>query len=105
MKIIWLRFAGENLEDIYNALATLNAKAAAGLYNDILDEVEKLALFPEMASVESSLEKEPEMFRSLIVRRRYKVVYFIEADTIKIVAVWDCRQDPKTLKKRVGKKK
>lgn len=67
MKITWLRFAGEHLEDIYNSLEKLSPKVAANLYNDILDEVEKLSGFPKMASQEPLLEEEPEMFRSLIV--------------------------------------
>ncbi|MDR0954688.1 MAG: type II toxin-antitoxin system RelE/ParE family toxin [Rikenellaceae bacterium] len=104
MKISWLRFASENLETIYQTLEGLNARAAAELYNDILDEVEKLSVFPEMASVESLLEKEPEKFRSLVVRRRYKIIYFIEAETIIIVAVWDCHQDPETLAKKIARR-
>jgi plasmid stabilization system protein ParE len=104
MKIIWLRFAAENLERLYGSLKEFSPKAAATLYNDILDEVVKLSAFPQMAAKESLLVKEPEVFRSLVVRRRYKVVYFIEDETVKIADVWDCRQDPKTLVKKIVKK-
>ena len=36
-------------------------------------------------------------YRSLIVRKLFKVVYRIEDKTIFIVAVFDCRQNPQKL--------
>jgi plasmid stabilization system protein ParE len=105
MKVIWLRFAAENLERLYGSLKEFSPKAAATLYNDILDEVAKLGAFPQMAPVESLLAKEPEVFRSLVVCRRYKIVYFIENETVKIVDVWDCRRDPKALVKKTTRKR
>ena len=31
----------------------------------------------------------------------YKLVYFIENDTVNVVSVFDCRQNPEVLKKRL----
>lgn len=51
-----------------------------------------------MASVEQLLDGEPEMFRSLVVLRRYKVIYYVTDETIYVADIWDCRQDPAILK-------
>ena len=105
MNVIWLRIAAEHLEEIYEFLLKNNARAAADLYNDILDETEKLSGFPQIASLEQYLAEEPEMFRSLVIRRQYKVVYFIEDEVIKIADVWDCRQNPAKMRRGLLKKK
>jgi plasmid stabilization system protein ParE len=101
MKVIWLKLAAETLDGIYHYLENLNPRAAVELYNDILDETEKLSVFPQMAAIEPLLGGETDTFRSLVVRHRYKVVYFIEDETVKVADIWDCRQAPEALKKRV----
>jgi len=37
----------------------------------------------------------------LVVRRTYKIVYFIEKDSINVVTVFDCRQNPSKMKSYV----
>jgi plasmid stabilization system protein ParE len=101
MKLIWLKGASDALEDVHDFLARVSVRAAANLYNDILDRAERLAKFPRSASIERMLEGEPEMFRSSVVDRRYKIIYYIEDDTVKIADVWDCRRDPATLRQSV----
>jgi len=107
MKVIWLDAAQEQMEEIYEFLAQQNPKAAVEIYNEIIEEADRLAGFPEMASLEQSLREEAKSYRSLIVRRTYKAIYRIDAKSEKvvIVSVWDCRQDPETLKKRTTKQK
>jgi plasmid stabilization system protein ParE len=105
LRIIWLPLAVEHLEDIYHFLHRLNPAAAIKLYNDILDKAEKLSASPLMASVEPLLDRESEMFRSLVVGRRYKVIYFIEDEIIKITDIWDCRRNPSQNQRDVLKRK
>lgn len=75
-------------------------QTAATLHNDILNEIDRLASFPEMALVEPLLESEAETFRSLVLKRRYKAIYVIEGETVNTVDIWDCRQDPEILKQK-----
>ena len=96
MKIKFLIAAQEHLDDIYNHIAEKNEQAAVNLYNDFLDEIERLQTFPQMAAVEPLLINEPQTFRSLVIRNHYKAIYYIEKDIIYIAAVWDCRQSPKS---------
>ncbi len=101
MKIKFLIAAEEHLEDIYNSIAGTNEHAAIRLYNDFLDEIDRLRDFPLMAAVEPVLINEPQIFRGLIVKHNYKVIYYIKGDTVYIAAIWDCRQDPKTNRKKI----
>lgn len=101
MKIKFLIAAEEHLDDIYNLIAEKNEQAAINLYNDFLNEIERLRDFPQMAAIEPILINETQTFRALIVRHHYKVIYYTEGDTIYIAAIWDCRQNPKTNKKKI----
>jgi len=56
-----------------------------------------------MAPIEPLLSEFSELYRSLVIRKTYKVVYYIADDIIFIVAVFDCRQNPGKLKKDIRK--
>jgi plasmid stabilization system protein ParE len=51
-----------------------------------------------MAPIEPELVGYTNMYRSLVVEKSYKVVYYIKDDTVHISALFDCRQDPQKLK-------
>ena len=95
MKILWLEFAEEDIESIYRFYAEHKSiKAANKIYNDILDATDSLADFPQMAQIEPDLSDDGEEYRALVVRKHFKVVYFIECDSVYIASIWDCRQNP-----------
>jgi len=97
MKILWLELAEEDIESIYQFYAkNKSIKAANKIYNDILDATDSLANFPQMAPIVSDLSDYEEEYRSLVVQKHYKIIYFIEHDSIYIAAVWDARQNPLT---------
>ena len=100
MKVIWLESAQQQLDAVYEFLAQKSEIAASGVFNDIIDDTDKLCVFPEMAAIEPLLKKEKYLYRSLVVRSKYKVVYRINAETEEIIisSVWDCRRNPKGLK-------
>lgn len=55
---------------------------------------------PLLGFKEPLLESEPEGFRSLI-HEYYKIVYYIENDSVYIARIFDCRQDPDKLKQAI----
>ncbi len=101
MKIKWLVGAERSLDEAYEFLETVSPVAAAKMYNSIMDDVLRLATMPHIGPIEPWLDEEPAMFRSLVSHKRYKVVYYVEDDTVFIADVWDCRQNPENLKARV----
>ena len=105
MKLYYSPKAAKALTEIYEFLCLKNERVAAIIHNDILDGIERLCIFPQMAPIEPLLAEEAEMFRSLVINRRYKAIYFIEGETITVVDIWDCRQNPETLKDRTTQQK
>jgi len=98
MTIKWHIEAVGDLDKIYDYYVTKNPRAAAVLYNKILDDVEILKTQPYVAAVEQMLVGCPESYRSLVVGN-YKVVYLIKNDLILIVQIFDCRQPVIKLKR------
>jgi len=104
MRVLWTVFAESQLNGIYDYIQSKNSYTAADIYNDILDETAMLEYFPRMAAKEPLLSEFPEEYRSLVVCRNYKVVYYIDCETtIYVVAIFDCRQNPEELKYIVKK--
>jgi Plasmid stabilization system protein len=101
MKIKFLIAAEEHLDNIYNHIAEKSERAAITLYNHFLDEIERLENFSQIAAIEPLLINKPQTFRSLVVHRNYKVIYYIEKETIYIAAIWDCRQSPEINEKKI----
>lgn len=105
MKLIYTAKAIESLDEIFEFLHQKNEHAAVFIHNHILDEADKLLAHPQMASIEPLLKGEVETYRSLVVRHNYKIVYRVEGEIIYIVDIWDCRQQPERLKRRITKRK
>ena len=64
------------------------------IYNQILKEIEFLKKQPYMAAFEPLLAGRIYLYRSLMVYRLFKVIYYVENDIIIVADIWDCRQDP-----------
>ncbi len=100
MKIIWLPLARLDLENIFTFQSSKSEISAINLFNDILDAIEPLRQFPQMAQIEPALSPSIPIYRSLVVKKNYKIIYYIELETIYISAIWDCRKNPEKLQKR-----
>jgi plasmid stabilization system protein ParE len=103
MTIKWYIEAAGDLDKIYDYYVTKSPRAAAMLYNKILDEVEILKTQPYVAPVEQMLIGCKEEYRSLVVGN-YKIVHFIKDDSVLIVQIFDCRQKPIKLKRTTLKR-
>jgi len=101
MNLLFAPEALEDMENIYRYYAEYNEIYAVELYNHIIEEAELLQIFPYKAQREPLLLEYPEEYRSLIVWHSYKLVYFLENETVNVVAIFDCRQNPRKLKKHI----
>jgi plasmid stabilization system protein ParE len=100
MKIRILPLAESDLDKIYDYYANKSVNAAIKIYNSILEEITILSDFPLIASIEELLSKQVKEFRSLVVLSgKYKVIYYVENDYVNVTHIWDCRQNPKKLRK------
>ena len=49
---------------------------------------------PNLGIVEPLLSDSPIMYRSILVQKINKIIYWINNDVIEIVDLWDCRREP-----------
>ncbi len=99
MKIRWFPEAAKDLERIYEYYAPKSLRAATVMYNNVFEKVEILKSHPQIAAIEPLLSDLPQSYRSLVVEKKFKVIYYIEDNMVSIARVWDCRQDPEKLRK------
>lgn len=55
-----------------------------------------------MGKIEPLLAGRPQNFRSLVIHKHYKLIYYIDEDTIYIAALIDTRADPDSLAEKLG---
>jgi plasmid stabilization system protein ParE len=99
MRVVWTEDALGDLEETYRFLAQVNRRAAAKTHNRILDEAALLATHPKLGKIEPILDDLPGERRSLVVGRKYKIIYKIDDPVVYITVIWDCRRNPLTLRK------
>jgi plasmid stabilization system protein ParE len=99
MKLQWLPEAVGDLDAIYDYYAIRSQRAAAMLYNSILDDAKILSVNPRIAPKEPLLEGNHREYRSLLVaKEKYKLIYTIlEEKSVLIVHVFACRKNPAKL--------
>ena len=82
---IYLEFGEKALRDFYNKL----------------DKIEtELLSFPEFGKIEPLLVHRSRVYRSIVITKKNKLVYSVEADCIRVYAIWDTRREPKRQAKK-----
>jgi plasmid stabilization system protein ParE len=69
--------------------------------NEIQLIIDLLRENPRIGPVEPLLFEAPVTYRSIVVNRLNKIVYWINEGNIEIVDFWDCRREPKQQAKQV----
>ncbi|MGB0880876.1 MAG: type II toxin-antitoxin system RelE/ParE family toxin [Polaribacter sp.] len=96
LKIFWLQFAEDKLDDIYRYYQIKTGKQIAKkLINGIVKTTVDLGKQPEIGQIEISLSHRKIEYRYLVYKN-YKIVYWINklSNRIEIANVFDTRQDP-----------
>jgi plasmid stabilization system protein ParE len=104
MVIQWHWLADEQLNEIHDyALSEWGETKAKKTVANFRTAISRLSDWPYSAPIELLLEGESEEYRSMVIKRLHKVIYFVdeEKDSVVIFDIWDCRQDPETLRQRV----
>lgn len=98
LKLEWSLKALNDLETLYNYYYALAPQAAVRLYNEAIDEAERLLGWPNIGKIDLSFLNAPGTVRSLVILDgMYRIYYYVEGEYVVIARVWDCRQNPKTL--------
>jgi plasmid stabilization system protein ParE len=97
-EIKWHDSAREHLRKIFDFnYNNMSEKYAYTILGEVLDEVQGLENAPRKGAPELLLEGRRYEYRYLVVRKTYKVIYFLAEDEVHIVSVWDVRQNPQAL--------
>ena len=68
------------------------------MYEKIL---RRLTSFPESGFLEPLLKEYPIQYRAVLFDKRFKIIYFVDTDTIMVENFWDTTRSPKFLKKDI----
>ncbi|MBC8319240.1 MAG: type II toxin-antitoxin system RelE/ParE family toxin [Bacteroidetes bacterium] len=97
MRIIWSKFAAEELKEIFDYYKDIAGKSIAQRLRDkIFNSTRQLRNQPNSGQIEPTLSKLNEDHRYL-VRGNYKVIYKKVEEGILITDIFDTRQDPKKI--------
>ena len=76
-------------------------KSAMKFSRQVDDKIQMLLKFPETGHLEPMLKSRKVAYRSKLINKRYKMIYYINGDTIWVAAIWDMRMHPVRLFKMI----
>lgn len=96
MKIHWHKRAADQLHQVEEYVLR---DFGERIRQEFMDEVEQatlsLADMPTMGKIDPLFVYRKQTYRSIIVRRMNKIVYYVKNSTIHVAAFWDTRCEPK----------
>ncbi len=95
MKAKWTPYAQRQRKETARYIATVFGRKAAGnFHRNIREWVASIVRNPCIGLREPLMTERPEGFRSVVVHRNCKLVYYVDGDTVYIADVWDTRREP-----------
>lgn len=95
MRIFWHKRAAAQLHQIEDYILS---NFGDRVRQEFMDEVEQavllLADMPAKGKLDSLFAHRKQEYRSIVVRRLNKIVYYVKDDIIHIAAMWDTRREP-----------
>lgn len=102
MQIRFTDKAIEHLENIIDIHLDYSGELAATKFSSLVDsKLTKLLKYPLIGFPKPLLEGRKYLFRATIINRNYKMIYYVEADTIWVAAFWDMRMNPNKLRRMI----
>ena len=71
-------------------------RAVQRLYTRIMSYEPLLAANPRLGIAEPLLTGRKQAYRSIVVHKLFKLVYYVKGDILHIAALWDTRREPHT---------
>ena len=101
MRIEWSEASRKDIREIISYVgSSFGGRKALKVLLGIRDTANLLLDFPMMGKVFVE-DSEIDITYHTIPSKLHQIVYFVEGDTIKIVAVWNNRRDIRRLKRRL----
>ena len=95
MRVVWYPEAAKRLHQVVSYIQTeYGSKNCTKFLKEAYRTERLLARNPYLGPVEPFLADAPVPYRSIVVNRLNKIVYWINEDVIEIVDFWDTRREP-----------
>ena len=104
MRVEWTEHAKEQKKQIANYIRKrFGIRYATEFKHEVDQSVKRIMLHPNIGPLDPLFDDCPIAYRSIIINGLSKMVYFIDDDTIYIVAFWDTRREPKKQAEQIEK--
>lgn len=101
MKIHWHKRASDQLHQVEEyVLRDFGERIRQEFMDEVEQAVVSLAEMPNMGIIDPLFAHRKQTYRSIIVRRLNKIVYYVKGDTLHVAAFWDTRREPKSQAKQ-----
>ena len=101
MKIHWHKRAAAQLHQVEDyVLRDFGERIREEFMDEVEEAILALADMPTRGKLDPLFAHRKQAYRSIIVRRLNKVVYYVKGDTLHIAAFWDTRREPKNQAKQ-----
>lgn len=98
MNVSWSKRAGKSLNNTASYIdKTFGEKAKIGFVQEIQHVTNLLESNPYAGKTEPLLLHKTRAYRSIVLNRQNKIIYYLNRNTIRIAAFWDTRREPKKL--------
>lgn len=95
MEIIWAEEAFRAWQDTIDYIVEeFGVRAAEKFYKKTEEWQNVLSSSPKAGKIETLLNNRSRSYRSIVITRQNKLIYYIEDETIFIVDFWDTRREP-----------
>ena len=95
MKVEWDPKAKEARSQVADYIRReFGAKRKIRFLQEVRETTKKLSKAPYIGQIDPLFADRAKTYRSVIVNGLNKMVYYIDEDTIRIVAFWDTRSEP-----------
>ena len=96
MTIRWHKRAADQLHQVEDyVLRDFGERIRREFMDEVEQAVLSLADMPTRGKLDPLFAHRKEVYRSIIVRRLNKIVYYVKGETLHIAAFWDTRREPK----------
>ena len=97
MQVTWNKKALTQLDAVMKyGIREFGERTAQRLYERIMSYEPLLAANPRLGVEEPLLAGRKRQYRSLVVHKLFKLVYYVKNNTLYIAALWDTRREPRT---------
>lgn len=104
MTVVFKKVARRELESISEyGISEFGEVAAMRFFVGMKAKIMRLAEMPEIGRPEPLLAHRSKLYRSLIVSKHHKAIYYIDEDKQQVVIadIWDMRRLPSSMAKRI----